>query len=81
MIQCRHVANVCQACYYHLQEICRSLPNNTTMMVANVFFGNMEPAKLVKSLSVTLDADNLMQRLVANLCHVCYYHFWELWRV
>ena len=34
----------------------------------------MEPAESVKSLGVIPDADNSMQRHVANLCHACYYH-------
>ena len=46
------------------------------------FLGNiMEPAELVKNLGVILDADNSMQRQVANLCHICYYHLRELPRV
>ena len=46
------------------------------------FLGNiMEPAESVKNLGVILDADNSMQRHVAYLCCICYYHLWELWRV
>ena len=46
------------------------------------FLGNiMEPAESVKKLSVILDAENSMQRHVANLCYICYYHFRELQRV
>ena len=41
----------------------------------------MEAAELVQNLGVMLDADNSMQRHVANLCLVSHYHFWELWRV
>ena len=41
----------------------------------------MEPAESVKNLAVILDADNSMQRRMANLCHICYYHLWELGRV
>ena len=43
------------------------------------FLGNiMEPAESVKNLGVDLNADNSMQRHVANLCHICYFHFQEL---
>ena len=47
------------------------------------FLGNiMETAESVKNLGVILlDADNSMQRHVANLCSICYYHLQELWRV
>ena len=46
------------------------------------FLGNiMEPAESVKNLGVILDDDNSMQRHVANLCHTCYDHLWELQRV
>ena len=41
----------------------------------------MEPAALVKILGVILDAENSMQRHVANLCHISYYHLRELPRV
>ena len=41
----------------------------------------MEPAELVKNLGVILDAENSMQRHVANLCHISYYHLRELQRV
>ena len=41
----------------------------------------IEPTESVKSLSVTLDADNSMQRYMANLCRVCYCHLQELQRV
>ena len=34
----------------------------------------MEPAESVKNLGVILDADNLIQRHVANLCCICFYH-------
>ena len=34
----------------------------------------MEPAESVKNLGVILDAENSMQRHVANLCHISYYH-------
>ena len=45
-------------------------------------FGNiMEPAESVKNLCVILDAENSMQRHVANLCCVCHYHLWELQKV
>ena len=40
-----------------------------------------EPAELVKNLGVFLDAKNSMQRHVANLCHISYYHLRELHRV
>ena len=30
---------------------------------------------------VSLDAENSMQRHVANLCRISYYHLWELRRV
>ena len=42
---------------------------------------SMEPAESVKNLGVILDAENSMQRHVANLCHISYYHLWELRRV
>ena len=46
------------------------------------FLGNiMEPAESVKNLGVILDADNSMQKHIANLCRTCYYHLWELQRV
>ena len=46
------------------------------------FLGNiMQPAELVKNLGVILDADNSMQRHVANLYGMCYYHLEELRRV
>ena len=41
----------------------------------------VEPAELVKNLGVFLDAENSMQRHVANLCHISYYHLQELQRV
>ena len=41
----------------------------------------IDPAESVKNLVVTLDANNLMQKHMANLCCVCYYHLQELWRV
>ena len=34
----------------------------------------MEPVELVKNLGVVLDAENSMQRHMANLCRVSYYH-------
>ena len=37
----------------------------------------MEPAKTVKNLGATLDADKLIQRHMANLCHVFCTHLWE----
>ena len=46
------------------------------------FLGNiMEPAKWVKNLGVIMDADSSMQRHMANLCCICYYHFWKRRRV
>ena len=42
---------------------------------------SMEPAELIKKLGVILDMDNLMQRHMANLCHISYYHLQELQRV
>ena len=46
------------------------------------FLGNiMEPAKSVKNLGFILDAKNSMQRHVANLYCICYYHLQELRRV
>ena len=46
------------------------------------FLGNiMEPAESVKNLGVILDAENSMQRHLANLCRTCYYHLRELQRV
>ena len=41
----------------------------------------MELAESVKNLGVILDADNSMQRHVANLCCTCDCHLWELRRV
>ena len=41
----------------------------------------MEPAEPVKNLGIILDAENLMQRHVANLCRISYYHLRELQRV
>ena len=41
----------------------------------------MELAESVEILGVILDADNSMQRYVANLCGICYYHLQELRRV
>ena len=38
-------------------------------------------AKLVKKLGVVLDAENSIQRHVANLCRISCYHLWELRRV
>ena len=40
----------------------------------------MEPAESVKNLGVILDAENSMQRHVANLCRISYYHLRELRR-
>ena len=46
------------------------------------FLGNiMEPAESVKNHDVILDAENSMQRHVANLCRMSYYHLRELRRV
>ena len=47
------------------------------------FFGNiMEPAESVKNLGVIiLDAKNSMQRHMAYLCCISYYHLRELQRV
>ena len=46
------------------------------------FLGNSkEPAESVKNLDVILDAENLMQRHMANLCGISYYHLQELRRV
>ena len=42
---------------------------------------SMQPAESVKSLGVVLDAENSMQRHVANLCRISYYHLRELRRV
>ena len=41
----------------------------------------MEPAESVKNLGVILDAENSMQRHVANLCRISYCHLQELRRV
>ena len=41
----------------------------------------MGPAESVRNLGVTLDAQYLMQKHVANLCCVCYYRLWEVRRV
>ena len=39
------------------------------------FLGNIvESAESVKILGVILDTNNSVQRHVANLCHICYYH-------
>ena len=35
---------------------------------------SMEPAELVINLGVILDVENSMQRHVANLCRISYYH-------
>ena len=46
------------------------------------WLGNiLEPAESVKSLGVILDAENSMQRHVAYLCGISYYHLRELQRV
>ena len=42
---------------------------------------SMEPAESVKNLGVFLDAENSMQRHVANLYCISYYHLQELHRV
>ena len=42
---------------------------------------SMEPAESVKNLGVFLDAENSMQRHIANLCCISYYHLWELRKV
>ena len=39
---------------------------------------SMEPAESVKNLGVVLDAENSMQRHLANLCRASYYHLREL---
>ena len=39
---------------------------------------SMEPAESVKNLGVILDAENSMQRHMANLCCITYYHLREL---
>ena len=45
------------------------------------FLGNItEPAESVKKFGIILDAENSMQRHVANLCCIGYYHLWELRR-
>ena len=41
----------------------------------------MEPAESVKNLGVILDAENSMQKHVANLCRICCYHLRELRRI
>ena len=46
------------------------------------FLGNIvESAESVKILGVILDTNNSVQRHVANLCCICYYHHQELPRV
>ena len=40
----------------------------------SLFGKTMEPAESVKNLSVIVDAENSMQRHVANLCRISYYH-------
>ena len=42
---------------------------------------SMEPAESVKNLGVVLDAENSMQRYMANLCRISYYHLQELRRI
>ena len=42
---------------------------------------SMEPAESVKNLGVVLDAENSMQRHMANLCRISCYHLRELRRV
>ena len=42
---------------------------------------SMEPVESVKNLGVILDAENSMQRHVANLCCISCYHLRELRRV
>ena len=43
------------------------------------FLGNiMELAESVKNLGVILDAKSALQRQMANLCHICSNHLWEL---
>ena len=42
---------------------------------------SMGPAESVKNLGVVLDAENSMQRHVAILCRISYYHLQELQRV
>ena len=43
--------------------------------------GNIiEQAESVKNLGAILDAKNSMQRYVANLCHISYYHLRKLQR-
>ena len=39
---------------------------------------SMEQAESVKNLGVILDTENSMQRHVANLCRISYYHLREL---
>ena len=41
----------------------------------------MGPDESVKNLGVILDAENSIQRHVANLCRISYCHLWELRRV
>ena len=41
----------------------------------------MEPVESVKNLGIILDAENSMQRHVAHLCQIHYYHLQELRRV
>ena len=38
----------------------------------------MEPAESVKNLGVILGTENSMQKHVANLCRISYYHLLEL---
>ena len=42
---------------------------------------SMEPAESVKNLGVILDAENSMQRHMANLCRISYYQLHEVRRV
>ena len=49
-----------------------------SLVPVNLFGNTMEATESMTNLGVFLDADNSMQRHVANLCCACYYHLREL---
>ena len=57
----------------------RSSPKSSFPLI--LLDNSMEPAEAVKNLGVILDAENSMQRHVADLCCISYYHLQELRRV
>ena len=50
-------------------------------LAVSLLGNSMEPAELVKNLGVNLDTENSVQKHVANLCRISYYHLQELRRV